>query len=568
MRSFQKIPRWPIPYTVLAVSLLLTSITAWLLWDSLHQTQTQRFHSETAQIQNLLGTRMNAYEAILRSTSSMITVNPLMDNISFRTYVNHLNIPINYPGVQGIGYSMLVKPGETAALITRMQAEGMTDFKLWPATDQTERHAIIYLEPLDERNKRAIGYDMFSEPVRREAMQRARDTGQPASTARVTLVQEDGAQAQPGFLIYVPVYRITKGEMPQTVEQRRQALVGFAYSPFRVNDLISNVLAPVANNPIHIQIYDGNRPIDSQRIYQNTSAASASNTFKETQQLLLAGNQWTIVYSSPANYETSIWSIIITVLLVGMSFGIALFIFSSSQIRARQQAEEAVSVRDSFLWVASHELRSPLTALLGNAQLLEMRTMRDNSLAEREQNNLQTVIRQGLRMNRMISVLLDHAQIQTGTLSVNPQPMDLVPLAQKIIKDLRDSTDQHSIRLEGLEHLLILGDDLRLEQVFYNLINNAIKYSPKGGEITIRLLQESDQGIIHVSDQGLGIPAKDQKRLFNEFYRASNVKEAKINGSGLGLYVVHEIIRQHNGKISIESELGKGSTFTIQLPLA
>lgn len=568
VQIFQRIPRWWIPYTVLAIALLLTCLTTWLLWRSFHETYAQRFRSETSQIQSLLVSRMNAYEAILRSTSSMITVNPAIDQRSFHTYVNHLNIPINYPGVQGIGYSVLVTAGQEQQLITHMRAEGMTDFKLWPEGTQTERQAIIYLEPLDERNRRAIGYNMLSEPIRREAMQRACDTGQPASTTRVTLVQEDGSQQQPGFLLYVPVYRLIDGQMPQTVEQRRQTLLGFAYSPFRVTDLITNVLAPVAHSPIDIQIYDGDQPSESERIYQDTSFPIAASSFTDEQHLLLAGNMWTIMYSAPADYERSSWLLLLLVLLVGLSFSSALFFFSRSQIHARQQAEEAVRVRDSFLWIASHELRSPLTALLGNAQLLEMRAMHDKSLSERHQHNLQTIIQQGQRMNRMISVLLDHSQIQTGSLHVKRKPMNLVSLAQNIINNLQNSTEKHSLVLEAPAQLTIDGDDVRLEQVFYNLISNAIKYSPDGGLITVRLFEEDEQAIIQVIDHGLGIPTKDQKGLFKEFYRASNVTASKINGSGLGLYVIHEIIRQHDGSIHVESKLGEGSTFTIQLPLA
>ena len=567
-RFFERIPRWWIPYTVLAIALVLTALTTWLLWRSFHESYSQRFRSETSQIQSLLVSRMNAYEAILRSTSSMITMNPAIDQLSFHTYVDHLNIPLNYPGVQGIGYSVLVTADQEQQLIAHMRAGGMIDFKLWPESAQTERQAIIYLEPLDERNKRAIGYDMLSDPIRREAMQRACDTGQPASTTHVTLVQEDGRHQQPGFLMYVPVYQLVQGEMPQTVEQRRERLLGFAYSPFRVTDLITNVLAPVANSPIDIQIYDGDQPIESERIYQDTSFPLAASSFKEEQQLMIAGNVWTIMYSAPPDYERSSWLLLLLVLLVGLSFSSALFLFSRSQIYARYHAENAVRIRDSFLWIASHELRSPLTILLGNVQLLEMRVMRETGFWEQEHHNLQMIIQQGQRMHRMIGVLLDHAQIQTGALHIKLQYLDLVPLATRVIDELQEASEKHSLLFEAPAQLCIYGDELRLEQVFYNLIMNAIKYSPAGGSVMIRLLQEGQTAIVQVIDHGLGIPAKDQKDLFKEFYRASNVKERKINGSGLGLFVIHEIIRQHNGSIDVESELNEGSTFTICLPLA
>lgn len=567
-QPFYGIPLWWIPYLVLTISLLMTSLTAWLLWTSFHETHALRFQSDASRFQSVLVSRMNAYEAILRSTSSMITVNPAIDDQSFHHYVTSLNIAANYPGVQGIGYSVLVKPGQETELIRHMQAEGQSQFKLWPDSAQDERHAIIYLEPLDQRNQRAIGFDMFSEPIRREAMQAARDTGQPAATSKVILVQEDGSEQQPGFLMYVPVYSMLDGRPPATIEERRQSLLGFAYSPFRIGDLITNVLSSTLDIPIDIQIYDGSQIQADQLLYQQKSNPLTKDAFTESQSLHFAGHEWTIIYSANNTYEQNNQIITLAALLVGFLFSIALFLFSHAQIQARYRAETAVSVRDSFLWIASHELRSPLTALLGNAQLLEMRSKRSSLLAEREQHNLQAIIQQGQRMNRMISVLLDHSQIKTGTLHVERKALNLVPVVHRVMSDLQDITENHSFTLEAPEQLIVDGDELRLEQVFYNLINNAIKYSPDGGTISVRLFQESNQALIQVSDQGLGIPIKEQKRLFNEFYRASNVKDSKISGSGLGLYVINEIIRQHDGTINLQSEPGKGSTFTINIPLA
>src|SRR5690606_23884226 len=126
---------------------------------------------------------------------------------AFRRFTERLDVEGRYPGIQGIGFTQRFMPEERDSLFAAMQAQGFPDFRVWPDVPYPERHAIIYLEPLDRRNRAALGFDMFTEPTRRDAMARARDTGLPAMSGKVTLVQEIEGRVQAGFLIYYPVYR-------------------------------------------------------------------------------------------------------------------------------------------------------------------------------------------------------------------------------------------------------------------------------------------------------------------------------------------------------------------------
>jgi len=236
--------------------------------------------------------------------------------------------------------------------------------------------------------------------------------------------------------------------------------------------------------------------------------------------------------------------------------------------RARGEAEAAVRVRDQFLSIASHELKTPLTSLFGYLQLIQRRIAREGSLKERDLRLFDVVVEQAERLHRLIEALLDISRIQTGQLSITRQRMDLLALAGRVVAQIQPTIEQHTITILGLEAPLVIeGDELRLYQVLENLIQNAIKYSPTGGSITIALEQHGDQACVAVSDQGIGIPEDALAQVFLRFYRATNVDARHISGMGVGLYVVKEIVELHGGSVHVTSTEGCGSTFTICLPM-
>lgn len=237
--------------------------------------------------------------------------------------------------------------------------------------------------------------------------------------------------------------------------------------------------------------------------------------------------------------------------------------------RLYHEAQEAVRVRDAFLSVAAHELKTPLTTLYGNVQLLQRRSQREGTLNERDQRTLRIIFEQTGRLNKMITALLDLSRLQMGQFSIQPQPLDLAVLSRRVVDELQLSLERHLVSLDGVDSAaMVLGDELRLEQVIQNLIQNAIKYSPGGGLVQVRLVQDGANAILSVSDQGIGIPQSAIPNLFRRFYRASNVHDHHISGIGVGLFVVNEIVGLHGGRITVASTEGVGTTFTVYLPLA
>jgi PAS domain S-box-containing protein len=236
--------------------------------------------------------------------------------------------------------------------------------------------------------------------------------------------------------------------------------------------------------------------------------------------------------------------------------------------QARSEAEEAVRLRDTFLSVAAHELKTPLTALLGQAQLLQRRDDREGVLAERERRSVDVIVGQARRLNRLTLALLDVTRIQQGRLSLDRAPFDLGALLRQIAQEIGPTLSNHQLHYAApAEPLPMLGDALRLEQVVLNLIENAVKYSPEGGPITLTLERVGEAARVGVTDAGIGMPAEALPHVFTRFYRAENAASAHIRGMGIGLFVVHEIIALHGGRVEVTSTEGRGSSFTVWLPL-
>ena len=217
-----------------------------------------------------------------------------------------------------------------------------------------------------------------------------------------------------------------------------------------------------------------------------------------------------------------------------------------------------------FVANVSHELRTPLTAVAGFVEALQDGTVTDPA---GQRQALATVGAETRRLQRLVAQLLDLSRIEAGQILLAWQPVDLATLLNDSVEIFALRADEASIRLraEIAAPVTIEGDPDRLEQVFNNLIDNALKYTPPGGDVVVRARRDAQTAIVEVTDTGTGIPATDLDRIFERFYRVEKSRSGA--GSGLGLAIVQEIVRSHGGQIGVESQEGRGSTFSVRLPL-
>jgi signal transduction histidine kinase len=220
---------------------------------------------------------------------------------------------------------------------------------------------------------------------------------------------------------------------------------------------------------------------------------------------------------------------------------------------------EIDQMKSELVSTVSHELRTPLASILGFTELMLQRELNP----ERRAKYLTTIFNESKRLTSLINDFLDIQRIESGLQSYEKKYIDLRPILEKVIEMQQIHTRKHTITLDSDDcPLLMLGDKAKLEQVFTNLINNAIKYTPAGGVINVRACQEAGQLKVSITDTGLGIPKESLDQLFTRFYRIDNSDRREIGGTGLGLAIAQEIVKAHQGEILVLSEYGEGSTFT------
>jgi PAS domain S-box-containing protein len=219
--------------------------------------------------------------------------------------------------------------------------------------------------------------------------------------------------------------------------------------------------------------------------------------------------------------------------------------------------------KDSFIGIASHELKTPITTLSAYTQILEKRLQGDT----KNEYFLKNIKLQTNRLLGLIDDLLNVSRIDSDKITLKLEPFDLNALIKKVIVDFQYTTDSHAFIHKGNIKNTVIGDVNRIEQVIINLFSNAVKYSPQGKKVIISLSTDHTYGTVAVQDFGLGISKEDQPHVFERFYRTKEKDEGKVTGFGLGLYICSEIIKKHKGKIWVESNIGKGSTFYFSLPL-
>jgi signal transduction histidine kinase len=232
-------------------------------------------------------------------------------------------------------------------------------------------------------------------------------------------------------------------------------------------------------------------------------------------------------------------------------------------------AQEVLRLQEEFISTASHELKTPLTTVKGYLQLINRQLYREDQSPARIGRFTREMEQQVRRLEDLVSDLLDVSRIQQGRVELRLEQFDLAELAANVLTRFefaQERTPQHELVIEAPEPVEGTWDRGRLDQVLTNLISNAIKYSPDGGEVHVRVRRVADFAQMTVRDTGIGITREERAKLFQPFVRGENVRR-EITGTGLGLYITRRIVQNHRGTVSVKSEPGRGSTFTVRLPL-
>ncbi len=539
---------------------------------------------------------MQAYEQVLRSSVGFIYSGDTVTSLEWKKYVKTMELEKLYPGIQGLGYTLRLTPNGVKQLEKNVRSTNFPDFTVWPDEPRDEYFAIVYLEPSNERNDRALGYDMYTEEKRRKAMLRARETGQPALSEMVILVQETSDDIQKGCLLYLPVYDREASLL--TPEERSSALRGFVYSAFRINDLMKGILGFIQKE-IEFEIYDGSK-IDTTKLFYTSHGYNPQKNkarYSESRVMKVAGHDWTIIFTSRkpfiSNFEANQPNIIaIAGIIINLFIFLILLKINSlskknrilaeqfkkaeeSQRRFNEELETIVQDRtvelqrsnedlERFAHIASHDLKEPVRKMLIVTDQLKNRHQDSLGGGMRLVDKLSKA---ASRLNLMIESIL-----KFSTVSYESQPAEKVDL-NNTIRDVMDDLEliisEKNAQIKTGALPIIEGSNALLHQLFYNLLNNSLKFSKDGIEPEISIdanevVNEENNIELVVSDNGIGFNQDDANRIFQSFFRLHS--KDQYEGTGLGLALCKRIVERHNGTIEAISSQGNGARFVIRMP--
>lgn len=339
-----------------------------LLWSNAREDALdgakKRFDTSTMEMVHEINARMHAYENTLESAAALLNTVERMNRQKWHIYISSLNLAEHYPGFQGIGFSKMIPPDQLSEHIVQMRTEEFPDYTVYPSGKREEYHSIIYLEPLNKKNRRAIGYDMFSNPVRQQAMIRARDTAQTALSGKVRLVQDQESDIQAGFLMYVPFYH-TQGTLLSQA-QRKEKLEGFVYAPFRATDLMLEVLRK-KDPHIAVKIYDGTSVNEENLLYESKipsgNAVDEKPLFKSVVSLEMYGRTWTVIFQTLPSFESTIdQDQAQTIIMAGLPISFLVLLVLLSFSRTTQQAQLIARKMNIEIRELNNELENMINA--------------------------------------------------------------------------------------------------------------------------------------------------------------------------------------------------------------
>lgn len=330
---------------VLATS-FAAAILAWHLTNNNFESRNQnRFQAEAEWVRGRIEKRMEEYEQVLRGGVGLFNTSLEVTREDWHSYVQTCEVQRHFPGIQAMAVTEIVPVESQEAFIEKVRAEGFDDFRIHPPGSRGIYTAIVYIEPFDWRNQRAFGYDMYSEPIRREAMDRAAETGLPSISGRITLLQETEKNVQPGVLCYLPIYSTNK--IPATVESRRQAIRGWVYAAFRLNDLMDGIVGR-NNSNVAFRIYDSPQTANDNLLFDSEfgSEIDSNNQYKQLARIDVSGREWTIEFiAKPEFFDSTQTLTSWLVALGGVLFNGLLFVVMHS---LKLQRESAIQRADKM----------------------------------------------------------------------------------------------------------------------------------------------------------------------------------------------------------------------------
>ncbi|WP_294891413.1 CHASE domain-containing protein, partial [Sulfurimonas sp. RIFOXYD2_FULL_34_21] len=369
------------------------------------------FLLKSQEFKTLIKHRMLAYEHVLHGAKGLFASSNFIDRDEFKIYVNALDLNIMFPGIQGVGFSKIVPADTKDDFIGKVRSEGFSSFDITPKYKRDFYTTILYLEPFDDRNKRAFGYDMYSNPTRQKAMAASRDMSMAVISGKVTLLQEYKKDVQAGFLMYLPVFKNKTKNI--TLEQRRKNILGWVYAPFRMSDLMHS-LKGYEDSEFDIEIYDENIIKEKYLMYDSYASNKASLFYTQIE-LDVAGREWGVLIKSTPEFEKNLdISKAELVLIFGIIFSVFLFYIIQQLITGKEYAENLANKMNEKLIISKNILKNLNTTLEKRVEDKTRELQKSNYALEEYVSNLEVL---NLKLTKAKEEAMQAAQARSNFIS-------------------------------------------------------------------------------------------------------------------------------------------------------
>lgn len=527
-------------------------------------------------LERTLGQRLSSYEEILRSGASLSRIAGGMSQTQWREFVKDLEAERRYPGTRALAYAAYVAQAELSAHVAQVRSSGDADYEVKPTGSRALYVPVVFAELIDPaESAQTLGFDVYSDPIRRAALIAARDSGETAITDPTVLRSDLDEPIQPSAaVVYHPVYEGVN--QPSSTAARRSRIVGYTFAVFRIEDLLVGLFGREAlNNPNAALQLRTTAKDESVEIYSSPAfqrLAGQGGTQRQSLPLTVFDKTWeaTVVVATNA---AGAWIQKPGVIFMGgslVSLLLAALIFMlmiNRLIRTVVSQELQVQLaREELLSLASHQLRTPAS---GVKQYVGMILQGYSGKLNKEQESLlQKAYNANERQLETINQLLYVAKADAGQIRLEKSRHNLTKLVQDVLDNFQDEATTKNINLifRRTRPLDIKGDPRLIRMIVENLVSNAIKYSYPKNPIRLNLSTQGARAILSVKDKGVGIAKTDQDRLFHKFSRITNEFTGEAGGSGLGLFLAQKLAAAHGGSVKVSSDQGAGAIFTLKLP--